>query len=289
MVKIIKNHKTAIILACAIIAVLTITFFCGGNLSNKAVSVKNDATSDYALQTVSETNTNTKNDDNKSATIQSTTNINNNDKKTKQTTSVEKVTQNATELVNNSNSSNNSNAINNNNSGVQSSNESTQDKYHTDKIPEGKPAPVEPESQVVKDTNLYCTISISCATILDNMDKLEKSKEDIVPADGWILKPTKVVIKDGESVFDLLKKVCMDKKIHMEYSWTPIYNSAYLEAINNLYEFDCGSASGWVYSVNKWYPNYGCSRYALKDGDVVEWKYTCDLGKDVGCEYINQQ
>ena len=26
---------------------------------------------------------------------------------------------------------------------------------------------------------------------------------------------------------------------------------------------------------------HGCSRYQLKDGDVVEWVYTCTLGKDV--------
>lgn len=33
-----------------------------------------------------------------------------------------------------------------------------------------------------------------------------------------------------------------------------------------------------MYNVNGWYPNYGCSRYQVKDGDVVEWRYTCDLG-----------
>ena len=37
--------------------------------------------------------------------------------------------------------------------------------------------------------------------------------------------------------------------------------------------------------VNGWYPNYGSSRYQLKDGDVVEWRYTCDLGNDVGGGY----
>ena len=36
------------------------------------------------------------------------------------------------------------------------------------------------------------------------------------------------------------------------------------------------------YSVNGWFPNYGCSLYQLKDGDVVEWRYTCDLGEDLG-------
>ena len=71
----------------------------------------------------------------------------------------------------------------------------------------------------------------------------------------------------------------------MEFENPPIYNSAYIEGIHNLYEFDVGELSGWMYSVNGWYPNYGCSRYALKDGDVVEWRYTCDLGFDVGGGY----
>ena len=61
-----------------------------------------------------------------------------------------------------------------------------------------------------------------------------------------------------------------------------MYNSAYIEGINNLYEFDCGELSGWMYKVNGWFPNYGCSRYQLKEGDVIEWVYTCDLGVDVG-------
>jgi hypothetical protein len=66
---------------------------------------------------------------------------------------------------------------------------------------------------------------------------------------------------------------------------TPIYRAAYVEAIQNLYEFDCGELSGWMYRVNGVFPNYGCSRYTLKAGDVVEWLYTCDLGRDIGGEY----
>ena len=54
---------------------------------------------------------------------------------------------------------------------------------------------------------------------------------------------------------------------------------------HNLYEFDVGNKSGWMYKVNGWFPNYGCSRYQLKDGDVIEWVYTCDLGDDVGGGY----
>lgn len=127
-----------------------------------------------------------------------------------------------------------------------------------------------------------CTISISCATILNNMNILDKDKKDIVPKDGWILKERTVTFKEGESVFDILKRVCKDNKIHMEASFTPLYNSSYIEGIYNLYEFDCGASSGWMYSVNGEFPNYGCSKYIVKKGDVIRWQYTCDLGKDIG-------
>ena len=158
------------------------------------------------------------------------------------------------------------------------------DKYQTDPVPPGKPTPVEPEDTTIDTSkNHTCTFSISCRTILNNMDLCDESKQGIVPSDGVILASTRVAFSEGESVFDVLQRVCRDNSIHMEYSWTAIYNSAYVEGIANLYEFDVGSGSGWMYKVNGWFPNYGCSRYQLKDGDVVCWEYTCDLGADVGC------
>ena len=157
------------------------------------------------------------------------------------------------------------------------------DQYLTDPVPEGKPIPVEPEDADVDKTKTYsCTFSIECSTILNNLDMLESEKLEMVPSNGVILSKTTVTFYEGESVFDVLQRLCKEKGIHMESSWTPIYNSAYIEGIHNLYEFDCGSLSGWMYRVNGWYPNYGCSRYQLADGDVVEWRYTCDLGNDVG-------
>ena len=158
------------------------------------------------------------------------------------------------------------------------------DKYQTDPVPEGKPIPVEPEDTTVDTSKTYtCTFSICCRMILDNMALCEESKQGIVPSDGTILPTTTVTFSEGESVFDVLQRICSSHGIHMEYSWTPMYNSAYVEGIANLYEFDVGSLSGWMYKVNGWFPNYGCSRYQLKDGDTVCWVYTCDLGSDVGC------
>lgn len=164
-----------------------------------------------------------------------------------------------------------------------------QDKYLTDPVPEGQPMPVEPEDAEIDDNKIMtCTFSIECTTILNNIKDLEPEKLDVLPSDGIILEAQTVEFKEGESVFDVLQRVCKENNIQMEASFTPVYNSAYVEGINNLYEFDCGSLSGWMYRVNGWYPNYGCSRYQLVDGEVVEWRFTCDLGKDVGCDQLSE-
>lgn len=157
------------------------------------------------------------------------------------------------------------------------------DSYQTDPVPEGKPLPVEPEEQNIDHNKTFtCKFSIECSTILNNLSTLDAEKLDALPSNGIILSTRTVEFYEGESVYDVLQRVCSDNGIHMEASFTPIYNSSYIEGIHNLYEFDCGSGSGWMYRVNGWYPNYGCSRYVLSDGDIVEWRYTCDLGADIG-------
>ena len=127
------------------------------------------------------------------------------------------------------------------------------------------------------------TLEIRCDTLSSDMSKLENPAiKDYIPADGVILAKTTYKGTTDNSVFDALNTLCRNNDIQLEFSYTPIYESYYIEGINYLYEFDCGSLSGWMYKVNEWFPNYGCSSYYLNDGDVIEWVYTCDLGKDVG-------
>ncbi|MBR2490127.1 MAG: DUF4430 domain-containing protein [Ruminiclostridium sp.] len=160
------------------------------------------------------------------------------------------------------------------------------DPYLTEPVPEGRPAPVEPENVTISDTAYTCTLTVRCDTILDNMAWLDPAKTELVPADGVILPETTVTFYEGESVFNILQREMKKAGIHLEFENTPIYNSAYIEGIANLYEFDCGELSGWTYRVNGWAPNYGCSRYQLQPGDTVEWLYTCKLGLDVGANIV---
>lgn len=138
----------------------------------------------------------------------------------------------------------------------------------------------EPEPEKIEE--LTCTLSVRCDTILKNISSLNVEKTDIVPKDGVIFAEKTVAFSEGESVFDLLEREMRDNNIHFEFVKTPGYNSAYVEGIGNLYEFDCGELSGWMCKVNGRFLNYGPSNYILKDKDRVEWVYTCDLGKDVG-------
>ena len=136
-----------------------------------------------------------------------------------------------------------------------------------------------------EESENLCTITIRCDTVFDNVSALEESKKPYVPEDGEILPLTTVEFTPGETVFDVLKRVCDAAQLQIEYSWTPLYDSYYVEGINHLYEFDCGFESGWMYKVNGWFPNYGCSAYELQGGEEIVWCYSCvGLGTDVGAE-----
>lgn len=144
---------------------------------------------------------------------------------------------------------------------------------------------IAPESKTV-------TISINCRTILDNWENLDQElkSEQYVPADGVILPPAKYVLREGDTVFDILDRAVRSNRIQMEYQGANYnsFKSVYIQGINYLYEFSCGPLSGWMYTVNKQFPEFGCSKYVPKDGDVIDWVYTCDLGRDVGCLWLEE-
>lgn len=155
-----------------------------------------------------------------------------------------------------------------------------------DSSEEDEPENEEPEdvqktqNEPVEETNKNTvTMHIRCDTAVANGMHLESKWAGIVPASGIILDTTVFEIEEGDTVFDVLCQARDKYKLHMEYSGAG--SGIYVEGINNLYEFDGGRWSGWMYCVNEWYPNYGCGVYYVQPGDVIEWNYTCDLGCDL--------
>ena len=141
----------------------------------------------------------------------------------------------------------------------------------------------------VADTNgdgkLTCTLEVRCDTLLGKLDQMTPEKAALVPENGILLETVELEFDGGESVFDVFRKTLREEKLHFEYVDASAYDSVYIEGIGNIYEFDCGPQSGWMYSVNGVYPGLGCSSYTLADGDVIVFSYTCDLGADLGADY----
>lgn len=144
-----------------------------------------------------------------------------------------------------------------------------------------------------------CTIEINCQTILDNIDKLRPEKKAFLPKDGYILTETTISVAEGSSMFDVLTTVCKQNTcpekcaycrksgIQLEYNDNNSFGSQYIRGIHQIYEKDCGTQSGWMYSVNNAFPNYGINNYIVKNGDQIKILYTCDLGEDIGNNYIS--
>lgn len=133
----------------------------------------------------------------------------------------------------------------------------------------------ENDDKVTQTTSseINCSITIECKSILDNMDNLEPEHEKYVPKNGIMLNNYKTTLKSKSTVYDLFKKACNDKGI----TYTAEYGmySVYIAGINNIDEFDCGKGSGWKYRVNGSYPNISVDSKKLKDGDKVVFTYIC--------------
>lgn len=127
------------------------------------------------------------------------------------------------------------------------------------------------EDEVKEDRN---SISIS-------IDKLTINK-------GYVLQNTNIEFTEGESVWDVLKRKMSSRGIGYSYNNNSQYGSVYIESIDGDGEFDHGPGSGWMYSVNGVYPEYGVSKYYLKDGDRIKIRYTTNLGKDLGRDNFDQ-
>lgn len=137
----------------------------------------------------------------------------------------------------------------------------------------------EKDDKVTQTTSseINCSITIECKSILDNMDDLKKGHESYVPKNGIMLDNYKATLKSKSTVYDLLKKACNDKGI--TYTAKDTMYSVYIVGINNIDEKDCGKDSGWMYSVNGSFPNVSVDSKRLKDGDKVVFTYTCSYKK----------
>lgn len=102
-----------------------------------------------------------------------------------------------------------------------------------------------------------------------------------------ILAPVAVAWEEGDTAYSVLKRAAEAQDIAVEISGSG--RKAYVEGIGDLYEFDKGATSGWLYEVNGTFPSKSAGGYTVAAGDSVIWHYTLDMGKDVGAAPGGQQ
>lgn len=122
------------------------------------------------------------------------------------------------------------------------------------------------------------TDAIGDVTLTIRCDKVT-GKAAHIPQTGLILPETSLPIAGGDTVYTVLTDAARAHGIHLEASGAQ--GLMYVHGIGNIYEFDFGDLSGWLYSVNGETFSVGCAQYVLKPGDHVEWRYTLELGKDI--------
>jgi hypothetical protein len=137
------------------------------------------------------------------------------------------------------------------------------------------PATTEPEPVAA------CRVTVSCATVLGLLDTLPAGTAALIPADG-ILLSCDVPWQDGDTAYTLLQRAAQAQGFQLEATTTPLTGTVYLEGLGNLYAFDAGPLSGWIYRVGEVFPSVSCDRAAVAAGQAVDFLYTCDLGADIG-------
>ncbi|MCL2187923.1 MAG: DUF4430 domain-containing protein [Defluviitaleaceae bacterium] len=126
------------------------------------------------------------------------------------------------------------------------------------------------------------TFEINVKNLLQNIQELDRDKQELVPADGLIFPAVTVLAYENESVFGILQRVTRENRIHMAARFTPLIGDAYVEAIHNIFEGDAGALSGWMFSVNGEFPSVSASAHIVQPNDIIVWAYTLDLGRDLG-------
>lgn len=95
---------------------------------------------------------------------------------------------------------------------------------------------------------------------------------------GTIMDMKYVKLGKDDTVLDILKRATREDKIQMEYRGSKAL--AYVEGIDNIYEFDHGATSGWVFTVNGELSSKSAGVHKVSEGDVIRWVYSLDLGND---------
>ncbi|NAP00753.1 DUF4430 domain-containing protein [Halomonas sp. MG34] len=97
---------------------------------------------------------------------------------------------------------------------------------------------------------------------------------------GQIVPQTRVERKEGDTILDITRRVLKQKGI--QFSVTGSNSTAYVQGIDNLYEFDEGQNSGWMIRLNGALIKQSAGATPVQDGQVIYWFYTTNYLEESG-------
>ena len=134
-------------------------------------------------------------------------------------------------------------------------------------------------AQAPQPADITVTFSVRCDAALEKTEEMSEELRGRIPEDGAIIPNRELGLPEGATAFDALITAAREEKIRMDYNGSTY--GVYISAIGFLREFDLGEMSGWMYRVNGEFPDCSAGAFTLGDGDVVEFVYSCDMGRDV--------
>lgn len=99
---------------------------------------------------------------------------------------------------------------------------------------------------------------------------------------GYHINNKEMELEPRDTAYDVLERAIGKSNLKTTGTGSSLYVASMELNGKWVGEFDYGSGSGWMYNVNGKYPNISAGAYRLKAGDDVNWRYTTDLGEDLG-------
>jgi len=131
-------------------------------------------------------------------------------------------------------------------------------------------APAAPVPEAAPDSAGAVTISVECGFA-------SAGGVAGAPDDGVIVAKTVAPISDGDTMWDVLRRVCRESGVVVAKNGSG--KSVFVKSIGGV--APVSGQSGWMFRINGEFVMASAGNIPMSDGDVVEWVYTMDGGDDV--------
>lgn len=148
-----------------------------------------------------------------------------------------------------------------------------------------KPTVQQPKPTIVKESVPVAKKGVATTTIPKTTTKPSTVNKTIPaqtvtfsivgPKDkGIILPATKISVKDGDTILQVLLHATSSHSPKLQVDYTGSGAMAYVQGIDNIYEFDYGAKSGWLFKQNGVSLTKSVGATKIKAGDRIECYYT---------------